>query len=295
MRGSAGFLPVPSARVSPVLIHRRGSSSEAWKAKARCLERAQAWMPERTPGGAALGSPEPTTMRVLARPPRCCRLRVGSCLVARLFRRRLLWRRWHRHGGEKLERSSSIRRPLRLVGCFGSAAVSSLDFFAAGCCGGVGIDTVAKNSNAPRAPADPIAWLVASGRQLSRRSTFSPQAAVVALASTRWRKTRTLLEHPPTPSPGWLLRGGSCLVARLFRRRLLWRRWHRHGGEKLERSSSTRRPLRLLGGQAWCSSLLAARRLAQRVSLRSSVERSIPRMLAALVLLPLAASMVARM
>ena len=137
--------------------------------------------------------------------------------------------------------------------------------------------------------------LPASGRQLSRRSTFSPQAAVVALASTRWRKTRTLLKHPPTPSPGWLLRGGSCLVARLFRRRLLWWRWHRQSGEKLKRSSSTRRPLRLLGGQAWCSSLLAARRLAQRVSLRSSVERSIPRMLAALVLLPLAASMVARM
>ena len=145
------------------------------------------------------------------------------------------------------------------------------------------------------AGAGPSAWLVASGRPLSRRSTFSPQAAVVALASTRWRKTRTLLEHPPTPSPGWLLRVGSCLVARLFRRRLLWWRWHRHGGEKLERSSSTRRPLRLLGGQAWRSSLLAARRLAQRVSLRSSVERSIPRMLAALVLLPLAASMVARM
>jgi len=164
MRGSSGFLHAPFVRVGPVLILRRWSANAAWKARVSNLERAQAWMPERMPGGAALGSPEPTTMRVLARPPRCCRLR-----------------------------------------------------------------------------------------------------------------------------------GGSCLVARLFRRRLLWWRWHRHGGEKLERSSSTRRPLRLLGGQAWCSSLLAARRLAQRVSLRSSVERSIPRMLAALVLLPLAASMVARM
>gem|GEM_PF-3649757 len=44
-------------RGSPVLRHRRGSSSEAWKAKARYLEGAKAGMPERTPGVAELGSP----------------------------------------------------------------------------------------------------------------------------------------------------------------------------------------------------------------------------------------------
>ena len=53
---------------------------------------------------------------------RCCswwsttrrRLRGGRCLVARLFRRGR-WRRFRaQRSGEKLERSSSIRRPLRL-------------------------------------------------------------------------------------------------------------------------------------------------------------------------------------
>jgi len=44
-----------------VLRHRRGSSSEARRAKARYLEGAKAGMPKRTPGGAALGSPNGPT------------------------------------------------------------------------------------------------------------------------------------------------------------------------------------------------------------------------------------------
>jgi len=44
-----------------------------------------------------------------------CRLRVGSCLVAGFFRRWPLWRFVSHRSGEKLERSSSTRRPLRLV------------------------------------------------------------------------------------------------------------------------------------------------------------------------------------
>ena len=53
-------------------------------------------------------------------------------------------------------RCSRTGLPERNTGC-GAAGVSSLDFFAAGSCGGSGINTVAKNSNAPRAPTDPSA------------------------------------------------------------------------------------------------------------------------------------------
>jgi hypothetical protein len=42
---------------------------------------------------------------------------------------------------------------------FGAAAVSSLDFFAGDSLGGAWLTEVAKNSNAPRAPADPFASL----------------------------------------------------------------------------------------------------------------------------------------
>jgi len=60
--------------------------------------------------------------------------------------------------GEKLERSSSSHRPLRLVGTgCGAAGVSSLDFFAGDWCGSSLLTEVAKNSNAPRAPTDPSA------------------------------------------------------------------------------------------------------------------------------------------
>jgi hypothetical protein len=121
MRGSTGFLHAPSVRVSPVLIFRRWSANAAWKARVSNLERAQAWMPERMPGGAALGSPEPTTMRVLA-----------------------------------------------------------------------------------------------SGRQLSRRWTFSPPTRLLVRGLLKWRKTQTLLEHPPTPSPRYLV--GAGFGAALWRR-----------------------------------------------------------------------------
>jgi hypothetical protein len=159
MRGSSGFVHASFVRVSPVLILRRWSANAAWKARVSNLERAQAWMPERMPGGAALGSPEPTTIRVPSPPPRC----AGS----------------------------------------GSAVVSSQDFFAVGCCGGSCLTEVAKNSNAPRAPAVPSASLCR-------------------------------------------LRVGSCLVAGFFRRWPLWRFVSHRSGEKLARSSSIRRPLRLV-------------------------------------------------
>jgi hypothetical protein len=41
----------------------------------------------------------------------------------------------------------------------------------------------------------------ASGRQMSRRRTFSPVTGADVRCSTKWRKTRTLLEHPPSPPP----------------------------------------------------------------------------------------------
>ena len=44
-----------------MLRHRRGSSSEARRARARNLEGAKAGMPKRTPGGAELGSPNGPT------------------------------------------------------------------------------------------------------------------------------------------------------------------------------------------------------------------------------------------
>ena len=120
MRGSSGFVHASFVRVSPVLILRRWAANAAWKARVSNLERAEAWMPERMPGGAALGSPEPTTIRVPTPPPRC----AGS----------------------------------------GSAVVSSQDFFAVGCCGGSCLTEVAKNSNAPRAPAVPSASLCDAAR-----------------------------------------------------------------------------------------------------------------------------------
>jgi len=52
------------------------------------------------------------------------------------------------------------------------------------------------------AGAGPSASLApAPGRQMSRRSTFSPGTSAEVLCSPKWRKTRTLREHPPTPPP----------------------------------------------------------------------------------------------
>ena len=58
-------------------------------------------------------------------------------------------------------------RPLRLVGPGSRAAdVASLDFFARDQCGRSLLTEVAKNSNAPRAPAGPSASLGTLGMEL---------------------------------------------------------------------------------------------------------------------------------
>jgi len=107
-----------------------------------------------------------------------------------------------------------------------------------------------------RAGAGPSASLApAPRRQMSRRSTFSPGASADVLCPPKWRKTRTLREHPPTPPPRWpRLQGGRCRVARLFRQGPVRTFSAHRSGEKLERSASIHRPLRLVrdvGDGAW--------------------------------------------
>ena len=49
--------------------------------------------------------------------------------------------------------------------------------------------------------AGPGSLVPAPGRQMSRRSTFSPETCAEVRCSPKWRKTRTLREHPPAPPP----------------------------------------------------------------------------------------------
>jgi hypothetical protein len=87
-----------------------------------------------------------------------------------------------------------------------------------------------------------------------------------AEANARWSRTG-LPERPHR------LRGGRSLVAGLFRRRLLRRFKHQHSGEKLERSSSSHRPLRLVA--RWCglssSSSTQQRRINSSVALVAKI------------------------
>ena len=104
--------------------------------------------------------------------------------------------------------------------------------------------------------AGPGSLAPATRRQMSRRSTFSPETCAEVRCSPKWRKTRTLLEHPPAPPPRRCrLQGGRCRVARLFRQKPVPKFSAHRSGEKLERSASIRRPLRLVvsaSSPMWC-------------------------------------------
>ena len=105
------------------------------------------------------------------------------------------------------------------------------------------------SSNSEGEPgADPPAWVFE--RSLEGESEI-PRVSEGrdAEANARWSSTGLTRAHHHA---GAGFGGGRCLVAGLFRRRLLWQfRCHR-SGEKLQRSSSTRRPLRLRGRSAEC-------------------------------------------
>jgi len=104
--------------------------------------------------------------------------------------------------------------------------------------------------------AGPGSLAPATRPQMSRRSTFSPETCAEVRCSPKWRKTRTLREHPPAPPPcRCRLQGGRCRVARLFRQKPVPKFSAHRSGEKLERSSSTRRSLRLVvsaSSPMWC-------------------------------------------
>jgi hypothetical protein len=104
-----------AARGSPMWIRRCGSASEAWRAKASrtSSERRPMEGPQRTSGGDALGSPERPRPSVAGRN----RLRGGRCLVAGLFRHKTGQRCHLNKAAKNSQRSSSTRRPLRLINC----------------------------------------------------------------------------------------------------------------------------------------------------------------------------------
>jgi hypothetical protein len=186
----------------------------------------------------------------------------GRSLVAGLFRRGLLRRLRRRQSGEKLERSSSSHRPLRLTTTRPPDSPSTSE-------GKPGAATPAwvfersleGESEIPRVSAGRDA--VANARWNStglpeRNHRLRGGRSLVAglfrrglvrdFCSPKWRKTRTLLELPPSPPPRrYRLRGGRSLVAGFFRRGLVREFSAHRSGEKLERSSSSHRPLRLVG------------------------------------------------
>ena len=94
--------------------------------------------------------------------------------------------------------------------------------------------------------ADPTAWVFE--RSLEGESEIPRvSAGTDAEANARWSSTGLTRAHHHA---GAGFGCGRCLVAGLFRRRLLWQfRCHR-SGEKLQRSSSTRRHLSLRGRSA---------------------------------------------
>jgi hypothetical protein len=106
-------------------IRRCGSASEAWRAKASrtSSERRPMEGPQRTSGGDALGSPErprPQSQSEIG----CTfkrdgrkRLRGGRCLVAGLFRHKTGQHCHLNKAAKNSQRSSSTRRPLRLINC----------------------------------------------------------------------------------------------------------------------------------------------------------------------------------
>jgi len=132
------------------------------------------------------------------------RLRGGRSLVAGLFRRGLLRRPRCLHSGEKLERSSSSHRPLRLT------TTGPPD---------------SKSTSEGKPGAVTPAWVFE--RSLEGESEI-PRVSEGrdAVANARWNSTG-LSERPHR------LRGGRSLVAGLFRRGLLRQFRHQHSGEKL--------------------------------------------------------------
>jgi hypothetical protein len=96
-------------------FRRCGSASGAWRARASRTSRERRPMegPQRTSGGDALGSPERPRPSVAGRN----RLRGGRCLVAGLFRHKTGQRCHLNKAAKNSQRSSSTRRPLRLINC----------------------------------------------------------------------------------------------------------------------------------------------------------------------------------
>ena len=95
----------------------------------------------------------------------------------------------------------AVRGGQRRGGGCGAADVSSLDFFAGGVGGGSELNEVAKNSNAPRASADPFASRFATPSRESARG--GPRAIRRRCsASGAWRARASRTSREPGPRRG---------------------------------------------------------------------------------------------